>query len=310
MVGNMLIIGSVAAIHAGIPIVRNGDIKDIDYIVTQDEMDSFGVPWKHIEDNKYFYKIAEDGSDSEGVIEIEVASPGSSSEMLLEIYSGLEFAPPEALYVLKMSHRYRKNSPHFYKTMRDIMVMRSEVFCGRTLVGDIAPELMEFYDLRREETYGPQAHKTEAQRLARTKEEFFTTEGVEYLYDHDTIHQAVAVGDTPIFFDYLADVGDTTAEVAWDPAKFFAMPYETQLAAVYEEASVLALERSVVPLDVDPNKAFDIAMQKFVANISHGEFRDFAYDHFFEVYELRKTKGWDFHKDFLDGLNSGVVQYA
>ena len=297
----MLIIGSIAAINQGLVLANRTNIKDIDYVGTQEELESFGVEWQELRPNHWYYNIADDNSDKEGVIEFEVAIPGSSTELLLKLYPDEKFAPPEALYALKMSHRYRKNSPHFYKTMFDIYAMREQWFCNRTEIVDIAPELVEFYELRQQETYGaPPPKKTSG----RTKKEFFTTEGVDYIYDHDSIHEAVALGERPIYISYLG----SDEQVNWDPAKFFALPYETQLAAIYEEAAVLALERSVIPLDVDPRIAFDISMQKFVANISHGQFRDFAYDHFFEVYRVVAENKWDYHSDFLKGLENGVVK--
>ena len=296
----MIITGSLAALHHGIPIQRK-QIVDVDYIGTMQEIADLGLEFKYTEAatkaheagaprQQHFVHLGE-----EFAVEFEVAeyNPTSSGMMLLELYEGCEYLPPEALYMLKMSHRYLRNSPHFYKTMQDIWAFRAAGF------DTIAPGLKDIYDLRREETYWYKHPALKNQ----TKDQFFTDD-VPYTYDHDTVHLAVAVGDQPAYTKYLKD----GSPVDCDRSKWDALREDERLAGVYEEACVLALERAVVPHDVPADPAFNIALMKVASSITSGWFREYAWENFVKVHEFRKNQPVDYRDAFNLALSRGTVK--
>jgi len=198
------------------------------------------------------------------------------------------------LYMLKMSHRFKKNSPHFLKTMRDIQKFRA---AGADYSKD--PELVRLFEVRKDATL-----HYEHPNLNRTKDEFFVTDnGVDYKYDHDSVHVAMAHLDAPMYTFYAKD----GSEVLSDRAKFDALPFEQRLMGVAEEAYVLALERSVVPFRADPKVAFDKALMKVCTSITSGWFREFAWENYDAVQAIYRPNYVDiFWKCVADGT---VIQF-
>ena len=123
--------------------------------------------------------------------------------------------------------------------------------------------------------------------LSVSKSEFFKDDF--YTVDHDSIHRAVALFDKPAYTYYMKD----GSEVMTDRQKFFTMPFEIQLAGVYEETCVLALERSQIPNDfsVDPNKIFLYALEKVCTSITSGWFREFAWENYHLVVKMHDDLG-------------------
>lgn len=188
------------------------------------------------------------------------------------------------LYMLKMSHRFRKDSPHFLKTMRDIQVMRKAGAFIESMHYD-------FYQKRMAATYW-----YEHPNLNRSKAEFFNPEDKYMVYDHDSIHEAVAIGSRPAYVSYAVD----GQEVLSSKQKFFDGPMYQRLRGVYEETCVLALERSQIPSSYGPtrNWSFEKALEKVCTSITSGWFREYAWEHYDEVLMLR---------DMRDGMGCNYV---
>lgn len=177
------------------------------------------------------------------------------------------------LYALKMSHRFLRNSPHFYKTMADIKLMRKNGL-------EISPDLKEWYKLRVKETYWYKHPK-----LNVSKEQFFKDDSINYIYDHDSIHESVAGRHEPMYTKYLKP----GSEVECDRALWEALPKELKLKGVAEEAYVLALERSQIPFKdkgIDPYDSFKYALMKVCTSITSGWFREFAWENHDEVLDM------------------------
>jgi hypothetical protein len=298
----MLIVGSQAMQHhfpdAGIV------PKDTDIIGTMDEFRAWSKTFakgdiilcKPLSADKMHVRT-KDGWN----YEFEIATPGSSSQALLDYTFGdaRHFAPLEVLLFLKLSHRYRRNSPHFLKTMRDIQFLREK---GVTM----GSELEELLPLREKETY-TYAHP----KLDVSKQAFFDGDGVPYVYEHDSLHLTVAIkeyhhynsGTDCTYFDprpaytfYMKD----GSEVMTSKEKFFAQDEEIRLLGVYEETCVLALERSQIPFaDVEnpphPRKSFEYALMKVCTSITSGWFREYAwenYDKVLDIYEKEDEDGY------------------
>lgn len=217
-------------------------------------------------------------------IEVYLGHSNNSTEQLLK-YCEDEVgvskpAPLNVLYGIKMSHRYKRNSPHFLKTMRDIHHFRSK---GANLDCE---ELARIVKVREEETYN-YTHPD----LSQSKENFFSGDGIEYVYDHDTIHLAVALGKRPAYTYYMKDGSD----VMTSKEKFFQSSERIRLAGVYEEACVLALERSQIPFAFvpKPRDSFITALIKVCTSITSGWFREYAWEKFYTIISMYRNLGED-----------------
>ena len=292
----MLIIGSVALIQ-WTDILRS-TLKDIDAIITPEELEVFQQDdsYELVMDKGYKKVFEKDGVH----YEFEVAYEGTNQAFLLDQLGingdVVEIADLELLYAFKMSHRFLKNSPHFLKTMCDIHTIRSEG------VNEISPKYQEWYGWRVKDTYN-YSHPS----LNKTKDEFFDTSvfdnGFVYTYDHDSLHQAVKLFERPAYTYFMNGEVNTSKE------EFDDLPTNIQLASVYEESCVLALERAVIPYNTDPDKAFYIALQKVCTSIASGWWREFAWENYMDVVKLYKECGeTDYVSRYDQGLLNGVVK--
>jgi hypothetical protein len=270
--------------------------RDLDFIATHDEakayIDREGFPIVY--PNEKGSTLICRGGDKP--VELMIAWPGSTNEEILHLESEREAASLNTLYLLKMSHRFLRNSPHFEKTRRDILQMRS---LGAVIEH---PALLA---KREKETYDYK-HPS----LMRNKKQFFDpNEGVQYVYDHDTIHLAMAVEPmTPAYTNFKHD----QAEVMIDRQKWDAQPIAVQLNSVLEESLVLALERSQIPFrgQIDPRRSFRIALQKVCTSISSGWWREFSwenYDRVIELFEQREAEQ-PYLSRFDAAVEAGVVR--
>ena len=197
----------------------------------------------------------------------------------------IQIAHPYTVLMLKESHKYKRNSPHFLKTMQDINTFKIEGYSRN----DFSDEQKELLAQREKATYN-YSHPN----LMQKKDTFFTDE-VPYLYDHDTIHEAVKHLDKPAYQYYMRD-GE---QVMCDKDKFNKLDKIVKLYGVLEESYVLALERSVIPFNSSPRKAFEMALMKVCTSITSGWFREFAYDNYFEVLNM-------YHGSYVEKFNKAL----
>jgi hypothetical protein len=141
--------------------------------------------------------------------------------------------------------------------------------------------------------------------LMRNKKMFFDPkEGVDYKYDHDSIHLAMAVEPlVPAYTKFKHD----QAEVMIDRTKWDAQPLDVRLNSVLEESYVLALERSQIPFrgKVDPSRSFRIALQKVCSSISSGWWREFAWENYDAVLARFDR---DYVTKFDAAVEAGIVK--
>lgn len=296
----MIVIGSTALAHH----LPGTEPKDLDLVGTYDEAQA----WRKQFQSRVFYPINEGktlfmSSIGGGICEFDIAWEGSMAEGFLrfaeahpnEFHRKGQWLVPslDVLLLLKMSHRYKKDSPHFLKTMRDIHWLR---YKGAKINEDIHP----YYLLRMAQTLS-YAHP----KLAVSKEGFFDAEatGVPYTYDHDSIHEAVKTFGKPAYTYFKPE----DSPVLCSKEMFFAERFAVQLAAVAEEAYVLALERSLIPYPngKTPREAFDMALMKVCTSITSGWFREFAWEHYHAVQSIYDET---FVDKFRWGLRDGVVK--
>lgn len=189
------------------------------------------------------------------------------------ITNSITFVKPEVVLMMKLSHRYKKDSVHFHKTRQDILMLRQQ---GIEL-DDYLKEIL----VEREKLTNPSGYK-----LNVNKKEFFT-DNVPYVVDHDNdLHVPLAHLDQPAYRYYMKD----GAEVFCDKEKFFALPEEYRLYGVLEETYVLACERALIPHGTDPKKAFDIALEKVSTSVTSGWFREYAWENYDKIQSMYNPK--------------------
>ncbi len=213
------------------------------------------------------------------IIELEVAWPDSCSEALLKLIEddpytwniqGFLIPTLDVLYMLKESHKYRKNSPFFLKTMRDIQLMRK-------LGAKIPEQYKEWFAWREKETYNYSLPK-----LNQSKKDFFDNSADIYTLDHDSIHEAVKHLDKPAYEYYKPDA----TEVNTSKEMFFSVSEEIRLYGAIEEVMVLSIERSIHPFGLAGDErrwAFDMAHMKLATSISSGYFREYVWENYDKV---------------------------
>lgn len=293
----ILMIGSGALRAAGVHMDRK--VLDFDFIATPEAAaqyirESISVldlkpgQYKvmHSQDAKYLFFHR---GPELPVIEFELAWPNTTAlELLKKIgpnykkltvreagypFAGLsiEVASPRAVYMLKMSHRFKKNSIHFLKTMRDIQMLRAAGY------GKLPMHMTNWFKDRVRETYSYNHPKLQGV----SKADFFKDDGINYVYDHDAIHWVVKHFPDPAY-SYFQPEGE---EIGTSKAEFFKSTRIIQLLAVLEECYVLSLERAIIPFNlwgdkVACRKAFETALAKVCTSITSGWFRAFAWDNY------------------------------
>jgi len=299
----MILIGSRAlALRA--PVVLQRKCVDFDWICTMDEYhDWVEKNARKIAPTKMYAiegknKMIIEGSTN---CEFEIIMPGTSSEILQNIVksspdtieTSFGLIPNlDMLFTIKTSHRYLKNSPHFWKTLFDYHRMKA-------IGARIRPEYTDFLAIREKETY-TYTHP----KLNVDKKNFFSDDGIHYVYDHDSLHQAVKLQERPAYTYYMKD-GE---QVLSSKKKFFEQPREIQLAGVMEEAATLAIERSLVPHPGvwSPAYAWKFALAKVCSSITSGWFREYSYENALDVMELYPY--YRYWERFQVGLHDGTVK--
>ncbi len=236
------------------------------------------------------------------IIEAELTWEGSSAAMLAElirsdpntiVHRGWIIPSIDVLLMLKESHKYLKNSPHFLKTMNDIIALRK---AG----AKFDPRYAEWYEIREKETYD-YSHPD----LTVDKDNFFNKNESFYVYDHDTIHEAIKFSDVPMYTKFIAD-GE---QVKCSKDKFDKLTETEKMMAVLEESYVLALERSLIPSDFKSTEkfAFETALMKVCTSITSGWFREYAWENYYHVVGLHESLKHDFVGLFKKALADGKI---
>lgn len=306
----ILIMGSCALRQAGVIVKR--PLLDVDFIGDIESVARLVKEYgynrvQHSEDAKHIYAFPPEGMKGP-ILDAELAWPGSTAASLIELVKAnpgkltvedeeldVMHLRPEVILTLKLSHKYKKNSRHFLKTMRDIQHLKS--------LGYKVPKLLsDWLKDRKKETYDYKHPKLEG---GVTKTDFFKDDGIRYVYDHDAIHVAVKHLDKPAY-RFFQPEGE---QVGTSKEDFFAQERMVQLLAVLEESYVLSLERSIVPFDLFNDeekcrKAFLMALSKVCTSITSGWFRKFAWDNYDAVLELYNI---EYVYRFQAAVNAGKV---
>lgn len=295
----MILIGS-QALGIVAPQILNREPSDFDFIATRDEAEDF-IRTRRDQFTKVYKQKNKIIAEGEMPCEFEILEESPTAQMFAELVraeqhtelDGFGLVPNlDLLFTLKASHRYLKNSPHFWKNAMDYHKMKA-------VGAQVRPEYKEFLKAREKATY-VYSHP----KLNVSKKDFFKDDNIKYVYDHDSIHVAVKHLDRPAYTYYMVE----GAEVQTSKKKFFeGVDEQTRLYGVLEESYVLALERSQIPFEgtIDPKKSFSIAISKVCTSITSGWFREYAYENLFKVLKMYSN---DYVNRFKAGLEAGVVK--
>jgi hypothetical protein len=310
----MLLVGSRALLNNNPELVGIRNPVDWDYIATIEQFTAwhkahkaelqFAVP---TDGGKYYHCRGKDGMN----YEFEIAWEGTTALEMLEwnTEGESEVASNFDLYMLKMAHRYKRNSPHFLKTMSDIKFLREKLTpYFNTMMESVSKwtyEDQDWFKRREAESYTYKHPK-----LNVSSKDFFNGDGVNYVYDHDSIHLAVALtrpNETtfqPAYTFYMKD----GSEVMTSKEKFMSVSERIRLYGVYEESCVLALERSQIPHNFNSHAgpdvarptarwSFEMALMKVCTSITSGFFREYAWEHYNEVMPIYNELG---EEDYIE----------
>jgi hypothetical protein len=249
-------------------------VNDIDAIVSFDHFQE--IVKQHKLDSKKLLFIDDSHVASmygDLPIEYEIAFDGTSASDILE-YCSVHDSKADYLNVLlmlKMSHRF-KDSVHFEKTMDDIYIMSAN---GAFIPDDLKP----IYEKRVQETLS----STKKISLNVSKDDFFSGDGVNYVYDHDALHEIFTLGEFPAYKNFLDG-----HDVLCSEKLFHVSTEENRIHSVMEEALVISFERGIAPFslyDADKDKQkrlVKMALQKICTTLTSGFFRRFAWDNYYK----------------------------
>lgn len=218
------------------------------------------------------------------IIDLELAMDDNSANDLLKYWNSCEqniFQYKEVLATIKLSHRF-KDSPSFEKTYYDLKYFVGKHSDIHSYIASLPTELQTILRKREKETYENQKKIS----LMKSKDDFFSNDGVNYIYDHDMLHELVSVLSAPAYKSFLMDGYD----VYCDHAKFIQMDHARKCHAVIEESAVIALERGVFPFNKqatidsqEMQKLLCTALRKICTSLTSGWFRDFAYENYSDL---------------------------
>jgi hypothetical protein len=281
---------------------------DFDFVATQEEADAWiasnyeKVGGKRVYTEKDGRKVIVEGDT---MVEFDIVSAGSSDEMLVDLVkadkdtleTSFGMIPKlNTLFAIKDSHKYKKFGSslnnHFWKTAIDWHTMK-RMGCV------IEDGYKDFHKLREKESYATQAHP----KLNVNKDEFFNeAHGVVYEFQHDSLHEAVKHLDKPAYIYYAKD----DQPVFSDKVKFFACDPMIRFYGAIEEASVLALERSILVHGTwAPKVAWTFGLSKIASSITSGFFRKWVYENIFDILKMYPE---DYVEKFNIGLKNGTVR--
>ena len=139
----MLIVGSFAQVFTGERTID--ECNDIDIIASFDEVIKFlqmhqangSLFTSGPTPNGKWIAVIQIEENKLKIVEFEISTIGSTSEKLIELnadkslhshplFGDVNVATYTTQYMLKMSHRFLKNSSHFWKTFEDIKYLKGK----------------------------------------------------------------------------------------------------------------------------------------------------------------------------------------
>lgn len=217
-----------------------------------------------------------------------------SKFICIDLYGNkFEVLSLETLFEIKKSHRMILKG--FNKTMNDYYRILN-------LLNNKEVEETEFYKLRLKETLIRAKKQTNHINLKQSKDDFFKTKNVEYIYDHDSIHESVKLTQEPMYKKILVSNEEVMcSEELWNKLSDLEKKY-----CVLEECYTISIERFLSKNKLsDPYKAFLIALEKVCTTLTKGWFREYAYSNYKEIINMYNESFWN---KFQNDLNIGLIK--
>jgi len=193
---------------------------------------------------------------------IECSWYGPSSQYILD-NTDIMYASEETLYTIKAAQL--KFDVFWDKTANDVIdYQRRGIRLNQELFNLLIKDFTEFHG------------KRWANLKGKDNQTFFQ-DAVTRKYVHDTIHDAVAYYDRPLYEKILTGKG-----VECDVNLIYDLPEEDQIRLAKEEIFVTALERFLIPKDFkfSQNRAYWLSLKKFITTMSSGKMSKFLIDNF------------------------------
>lgn len=212
---------------------------------------------------------------------------GDSSQWVIDNNVDDRFVDKDTLYAMKAAHF--NWDVHWDKTAYDILFFQKK---GLVLKHDLYKMFLKDFKA----FYGA--------RWASLKDKTSTTffeDAVIRKYVHDSIHEAVAYYDAPLYFRILKN--ETSVECSRE--KFEELSHSDKLKLVREEIFVTALERYLVPNNMRYSKqrAYYQSLKKLTTTMSSGWFSLFIIENFSQL-TMHED---DYVQKFLDNENKLIL---
>jgi hypothetical protein len=170
------------------------------------------------------------------------------------VFKNMYIASPSVILTIKCSHL---GWDLFWdKHARDVIHLQS---LGYKIIDELFYPLVEYW----KDKHGNKGFLS----LYKTKSEFFN-DYVQYVYDHDYLHELVATPNQPVYKQCLKD-GE---QVAIDKDKFYQMSHKDQIRMFQEEILVIALERWLIPPNVcgkvSIRDAYRMSLKKTICSLT------------------------------------------
>ncbi len=209
-----------------------------------------------------------------------------------ELYNSLDVKVmvPLDLYTLKCSHAFF--DIWWGKTLRDIVFMQSK---GHTYTTEnMFQQFYKEWEIK---------HGKKRAFLAEKNEDFFKS-SVKRKYVHDSIHEAVAFYDRPMFERVKTD--KTKAFVS--KQKFLDLSQEDKDKLCLEEIHVIALERFLIPRDFKMNvKSARLEAAKIlITSAAKGWWPRYLVENFRRLHELNNDNS--FVEKFKEKEKQGLIK--
>lgn len=201
------------------------------------------------------------------------------------------YVDPEFLYACKASHF--KWDIHWQKTANDIIFFQRK---GLTLDRDLYQKLHKDW----KEVHG----RRWASLKGKDSESFFM-DAVKRKFNHDQIHEVVAVYERPLYERILKN--PETKSVECSEEKFNQLSEEDKKLLVQEEVWVTALERFLIPSDFTfgDNLAYSKSLKKLVTTMSAGWFSLWMIENYSKLY---RCDSFNWIKKFKEAVKTGRIK--
>ncbi len=231
--------------------------------------------------NEYARTAVVDGKRYEFLL----ADNQKSLQFLLE--NKKHFSDYEIAYIMKAGHIHiaGRKQDNWEKHMHDYHMLRA--ILNQVPTNDVKTAyITKAIVLHRKTT--DERVKQRTPKLNGVKKDEFFDDFVKKYIDHDEIHEEVAYDNRPAYTKMQKDETVECHKDLWDK-----MSHEEKLQCVAEEASVIAIERQILPFKLEAATntkplylAFKWSLWRICTTLCSGWFRRFAINNYYEVLNM------------------------